>query len=104
MIVFDRAHFDVMTGGDRGLQVEVIGLFRDQAPAWEQALQDEASARDAAHMIKGSARGLGLWALAEACEHCEAADGSAAGGARVALAAALREALAALAQEERNAI
>lgn len=104
MIVFDRAHFEAMTSGDRGLQVEVIGLFRDQAPAWEQALQEEASARDAAHMIKGSARGLGLWALAVACEAAEAADGSAARDARVALIGALREALAALAQEERNAI
>jgi HPt (histidine-containing phosphotransfer) domain-containing protein len=97
MIVFDRAHFDAMTGGDRALQAEVISLFRDQAAAWARALADDAKARDAAHMIKGSAQGLGLWALAAACEAAETAD---AREARAAALGALHEALAALAAFE----
>jgi HPt (histidine-containing phosphotransfer) domain-containing protein len=99
MSVFDRAHFDAMTGADRALQKEVIGLFRDQVQAWESALHDGAKARDAAHMIKGSARGLGLWALATACEAVEA------GGAHetsAAAVAALHEALDALHAYERG--
>jgi HPt (histidine-containing phosphotransfer) domain-containing protein len=102
MSVFDRAHFDAMTGGDRALQVEVIGLFRDQVGAWEQALFDDARRRDAAHTIKGSARGLGLWALARACEAAEIANGAGADEARAAVVSALHEALAALAAYERG--
>ncbi len=102
MTVLDRAHFDAMTGGDRALQREVIGLFRDQARAWEQALQDDAKARDAAHMIKGSARGLGLWALAAACEAREVTVGAEACNAGALVVGALREALSALSEYERG--
>jgi HPt (histidine-containing phosphotransfer) domain-containing protein len=99
MTDFDRAHFDAMTGGDRALQREVIGLFRDQAGAWEQALQDDRLARDTIHTIKGSARGLGLWALAAACEAAEAADATAP-AARVKIIGALQRALSALSEYE----
>ena len=91
--MFDRAHFDHMTGSDRALQLEVLSLFREQVDGWGVELA-EGDWRTAAHTIKGSARGIGLHALAAACERAEAA-----GAAEFALTevrAALHEALAAL--------
>jgi HPt (histidine-containing phosphotransfer) domain-containing protein len=73
--IFDRQHFAHMTGDDRALQSEIIALFRGQAESWTQLLSPanpSAVWRDGAHMMKGSARGLGLWALADACEAAEA--------------------------------
>ena len=90
--IFDRAHFAHMTGDDAALQREIIGLFQGQAAAWTKALDPAApdpAWRDAAHTLKGSARGIGFWALAEACERAEAAQGGD-------IAPALRELLGAL--------
>lgn len=72
--VFDQGHFAMMTADDRSLQVELIHLFRQQAVLWRRLLIPDAPThtwRDAAHTVKGTARGLGLWALAEACENAE---------------------------------
>ena len=52
--------------------------------------------REAVHTLKGSARGIGLTALAAACEAAETAEDSEAGLAAV--RAALNEALGALEQ------
>ena len=73
MLVLDRAHFDHMTGGDRSLQIEVLGLFRQQVDAWRTLLASGENWRGAAHTLKGSARGIGLNALAAACEAAETA-------------------------------
>jgi len=73
MLVLDRAHFDHMTAGDRALQIEVLGLFRQQVEAWRARLASGDGWREAAHTLKGSARGIGLNALAAACEAAEAA-------------------------------
>jgi HPt (histidine-containing phosphotransfer) domain-containing protein len=73
MTVLDRAHFEHMTGGDRALQAEVIGLFRAQADGWRTRLNETADWRGAAHTLKGSARGIGLAPLAAACEAAEGA-------------------------------
>lgn len=73
--VIDCDHFQTMTGGDRELQVEVLGMFDEQTQLWRRLLIPDAPVhtwRDAAHTLKGSARGLGLWALAQACETAEA--------------------------------
>jgi HPt (histidine-containing phosphotransfer) domain-containing protein len=90
MQVFDRAHFAHMTGADAALQAEVAALFRAQVEEWRDGLAR--LDRDTVHTLKGSARGIGLEALAAACEAAEK-NPDAAG----ALAAALDEALAALA-------
>jgi HPt (histidine-containing phosphotransfer) domain-containing protein len=72
--MLDQSHFAMMTGGDRALQGEVAALFRGQAEAWRAALiADFAEWREAVHKLKGSARGLGFWTLAEACEAAEGA-------------------------------
>ena len=96
MLILDRAHFDHMTGADRALQVEVLGLFRMQVEGWSAAMASAAGWREAVHTLKGSARGIGLNALAAACEAAETAEDSAAGLAGVRVA--LNEALGALEQ------
>jgi len=92
----DRAHFDHMTGGDADLQAEILGLFKGQAASWSDALASNDNWRNAAHTIKGSARGIGFWQLAEACAAAEAAApgdvGAALNRLRDALSAALSEA------------
>lgn len=98
MSVFDRSHFNRMTGGDRGLQREVLGLFRAQVESWTAALQSDAAWRTAAHTLKGSARGIGFHALAAACEAAEAASESNRPAALARVRAALAESLVALEQ------
>lgn len=73
--MLDQSHFSMMTGGDRALQSEVAALFRGQAEAWRAGLaaSEDGAWREAAHKLKGSARGIGLWALADACEAAEQA-------------------------------
>jgi HPt (histidine-containing phosphotransfer) domain-containing protein len=92
MLVLDRTHFDHMTGADRALQIEVLGLFRAQVEGWSAAMASAQGWRDAVHTLKGSARGIGLNALAAACEAAETAEDGETGlaGVRVALADALR--------------
>jgi HPt (histidine-containing phosphotransfer) domain-containing protein len=73
--ILDHDHLRHMTGGDRALEVEILELFTAQAQLWVRLLIPDAPVhtwRDAAHTLKGSARGLGLWGLAEACETAEA--------------------------------
>lgn len=96
MLVLDRVHFDHMTGADRALQVEVLGLFRMQVEGWSAAMASASGWREAVHTLKGSARGIGLNALAAACEAAETAEESEAALASVRLA--LNEALSAMEQ------
>ena len=98
--LFDRAHFNMMTGDDAALQTEIVGLFREQVAKWAPLLIAETPAqecKDVAHTLKGSARGLGLWRLAEACAHAETVIGSAYAKAALTLVQCeLRDALGAL--------
>ncbi|MEZ5970201.1 MAG: Hpt domain-containing protein [Hyphomonadaceae bacterium] len=96
MLILDRAHFDHMTGADRALQIEVLDLFRMQVEGWSAAMAQSNGWREAVHTLKGSARGIGLNALAAACEAAETAEDSEAGLAGV--REALSEALGALEQ------
>lgn len=96
MLVLDRVHLDHMTGADRALQIEVLGLFRAQVEGWNAAMASAQGWREAVHTLKGSARGIGLNVLAAACEAAETAEDSEAGLAGV--RAALDEALGALEQ------
>ncbi|MDX2276360.1 MAG: Hpt domain-containing protein [Hyphomonadaceae bacterium] len=92
----DRAHFDAMTAGDAGLQREIADLFRTQVQSWDDALTPEGDWRRAAHTMKGSARGIGLWPLAQACEAAEAAPEEEVALRLQTLRATLAEALGAL--------
>jgi HPt (histidine-containing phosphotransfer) domain-containing protein len=72
----DFNHLETYVAGDRGLAREVLGLFSDQArtvlPTLEPAGPNDAW-RNAAHSLKGSALGVGAFALAEACSAAEQA-------------------------------
>lgn len=94
--ILDRAHFDHMTGADRPLQLEILGLFQMQVEGWRSAIAADAGWREAVHTMKGSARGIGLAALAAACEAAETADEAGRAPALRQVEAALTEALAAL--------
>jgi HPt (histidine-containing phosphotransfer) domain-containing protein len=60
--------------GDVRLELEVLGLFIEQAPATLDALRRAGTDRDwvlAAHSLKGSARAVGAWRLAGLAEAAE---------------------------------
>lgn len=70
----DLVHLSKYTFGDRSLEAELLGLFRSQAGVYVSRLDAAENAkdwRDAAHSLKGSARGLGAWALADLAEEVE---------------------------------
>ena len=74
---FDLAHLEQATNGDRVLAREVLQLFDRQA---EKLLTEIAMAADprtrseAAHSLKGAARGVGAFVLANAAEAIEKGD------------------------------
>jgi chemotaxis protein histidine kinase CheA len=58
------------------LASEVLGLFREQWDLWVRLLEPTTPTLDwgnAAHTIKGSARGIGAWELGEICGGAEEA-------------------------------
>lgn len=70
----DLVHLARQTLGDRALESEVLGLFQVQARAIFAQLQTvtQSQARlDLAHTLKGSARAVGAWQVAEAAGFCE---------------------------------
>ena len=77
----DLVHLARYTLGDRALESEILQLFRAQAGIYMDRLKsasDGRSWREAAHTIKGSARGIGAWGVAQAAEAAERlADGPA---------------------------
>lgn len=96
--ILDQAHFDHMTGADRALQLEILGLFKMQVGGWRGSLASGAGWREAVHTMKGSARGIGLMRLAEVCEAAETEDEAGRGATLVRVETALGEALVALEQ------
>ena len=70
----DFEHLKTYTAGDLSVEREVLGLFVHQVELWIRMLQesgDDEIWRDAAHSLKGSARGIGAWHVAELCEQAE---------------------------------
>ena len=72
----DLVHLARMTLGDRDLEREVLQLFVRQSAQLiaRMAGADVVSVGALAHTLKGSARGLGAWRVAEAAEAVEQAD------------------------------
>ena len=71
----DLVHLARQTLGDVELEREVLSLFVVQSQVYLLRLQAAENAADwkrAAHTLKGSARGIGAWQLAEAAEAAEA--------------------------------
>lgn len=78
--VLDLDHLRRTTQGDPALESELFGMFREQCSIWLRALDprgDEAMWKSATHALKGMSRGLGAFALADACEAAEALAGDA---------------------------
>lgn len=72
--ILDRNHLARYTLGDADLEQEVLELFLGQMPQTLAILgesEDQNSRTRAAHTIKGSARAVGAWKLAEAAERAE---------------------------------
>lgn len=75
----DFAHLERYAGHDQALVDEVLSIFREQAAMWLRLLDPRAPGeawRDAAHSLKGSALGVGAFALADECEAAELASGA----------------------------
>lgn len=92
----DRAHLARYTMGNVHLETEVLGLFATQAPEYLNLLQRSRSAkdwRDAAHTLKGSARAVGAWHVAQSAEDAEALHASSDKLARLAALARIADAL-----------
>ena len=69
----DFAHLQRMTLGDDSLEREVLGMFSAQASGLLGALADlPADAAALAHTLKGSARAIGAFAVADAAARLEA--------------------------------
>jgi HPt (histidine-containing phosphotransfer) domain-containing protein len=70
----DFAYLEGFAAGDEALVDEVLALFREQSALWGAMLSaDHEGWRDALHTLKGAARGVGAFALGDACETCETA-------------------------------
>ena len=73
-VPIDLDHLRRYTLGDARLELEILRLFIDQAPATVDALKRARTSKDwvrAAHTLKGSARAVGAWRLAKLAEQAE---------------------------------
>lgn len=74
-VPIDWAHLTRFTLNDTSLEQEVLGLFAMDAPRYFAKMQSAANLKDwaeAAHTLKGSARAVGAWAVAECAQAAEA--------------------------------
>jgi HPt (histidine-containing phosphotransfer) domain-containing protein len=94
-LTIDEVHLERMTLGDRSLEREVLEIFARQTTMTLERIAGSGPARAAAaaHTLKGSARGIGAWRVAQAAERLEeAAAGEADETAMLAAIAELEEA------------
>lgn len=98
----DEDHLGRMTLGDRSLEREVLKIFARQTTLTLKRIAgaEPGHAAAAAHTLKGSARGVGAWRVAQAAERLEQA---ATAGSGQAMKAAIME-LEAASSEVRAAI
>ncbi len=101
--LFDAAHLARYTGGDVALRDELLGLMCDQARrclAIMAAPTDVTAWQAACHTLKGSARGVGAFALADLCDAVEVTAEPAWPGARLEVERCVRETELAFAQAD----
>jgi HPt (histidine-containing phosphotransfer) domain-containing protein len=76
----DLVHLARYTGGDQALNAEVLQLFVNQAGELVRRMDgvlqtgDSKTWREVAHSLKGAARGIGAFAMADAAAACEPID------------------------------
>ena len=71
----DWSHLSRFTLGDKALEHEVLGLFAMDAPRYLAKMVAARQRKDwieAAHTLKGSARAVGAWNVAECAQAAEA--------------------------------
>lgn len=72
----DLVHLALQTQGDKALEAEVLGLFLRQSPQVLKAIlaaEDDRARFEAAHKLKGSAKAIGAFTVAECAEAIEIA-------------------------------
>ncbi len=72
--LIDFEHLAKYTDRDESLEAEILRMFVTQAEMWLKALHDSEDSdawTAAAHSLKGSARGIGAWLLADLCAKAE---------------------------------
>lgn len=69
----DLVHLDSQTQGDQGLEAEILGMFETQSTIYLKMMDcSDADTRiRAAHSLKGAARGIGAFDLADCAEEVE---------------------------------
>ncbi|WP_449254740.1 Hpt domain-containing protein [Bosea sp. (in: a-proteobacteria)] len=70
----DTAHLSRQTGGDHALERELLTLFAQQCARHLRTIHGSADTQarlDAAHSLKGAARAVGAWQVAEAADRIE---------------------------------
>ena len=75
--VLNLDHLNQYTLGDRDLQTELLGMFLEQLDAQSRILEAAETASSwsqAAHTLKGAARAVGAFDLADIAEQLEDAD------------------------------
>ena len=74
MSAVDLAHLAQYTGGDSDLEKEILGMFVPSVRGYEQQLAEAMEPlkwQHAAHAMKGVARGVGAFVLADLAEALE---------------------------------
>lgn len=72
----DLVHLARQTGGDEALEQELLALFADQCQRQIDIIRevaDRMKCADAAHTLKGAARAVGAWNVADAADAVETA-------------------------------
>lgn len=69
----DMVYLARQCGGDESLESELLALFADQCVKHLDAIRafEGSRACDAAHTLKGAARAIGAWQVADAAEKVE---------------------------------
>ncbi len=84
----DLVHLAKYTMGNRALEREVLTLFTKQSLIYLDRLRNAADKQtwcEAAHTLKGSARGIGAWQVADVVVSLEHLSGKNAGGEKAVL-------------------
>ena len=70
----DLDHLALQTGGDQELERELLALFAQQCVRHLRTIHNGGDAKtrmDAAHTLKGAARAIGAWQVADAADAIE---------------------------------
>ena len=70
----DLVHLETQTQGDKALEREILSMFRSQSQIYMKMMLNSCDVTNrirAAHSLKGAARGIGAFELAERAQEVE---------------------------------